>query len=217
MGIRLVYFVGDSVGPAVPDGPQATGSWQSSKSKSKKRTLPFYRITWKFWILTPLRGAECVAKLMKAASRGIPLAARTPKWLTPRPHAFAPAAASRSARGKRYSARRRFFASETLSPTERLDWRPVPYKTPSSFSFNHFFINGLRDHGRLGLGRKPVFYQALTSHCNNFLDSSLTLENGSTASCCAIREELEPAVPGGAFQTPSRCRWPGAAPFNKNL
>jgi len=35
-----------------------------------------------------------MAKLMKAASRGIPLAARTPKWLAPHPSAIAPAAAS---------------------------------------------------------------------------------------------------------------------------
>ena len=33
-------------------------------------------------------------------------------------NAIAPAAASRSARGKRYSARRRSFTSETLNPTE---------------------------------------------------------------------------------------------------
>jgi len=75
------------------------------------RTFPVafvYRIAYKFWIMTPLRGAKCMAKLMKAASRGIPLAARTPKWLAPHLSTFAPAAASRSARGKRYSARRRF-------------------------------------------------------------------------------------------------------------
>jgi len=85
------------------------------------RTFPVafvYRIAYKFWIMTPLRGAKCMAKLMKAASRGIPLAARTPKWLAPHPSTIAPAAASRSARGKRYSARRRSFTSETLTPTE---------------------------------------------------------------------------------------------------
>ena len=101
------------VGPAVPGGPQATedsnrvgAKHRAAASPPRRRlldqgnhrnrdryrnrkngTFEPYRITWTFWSLTPLRGSECVAKLMKA-------------------------------RGKRYSARRRFFTYETLNPTE---------------------------------------------------------------------------------------------------
>ena len=83
-------------------------------------------ITSKIWISTPLRGAECVTSLMKAASRGIPLAARTPKWLAPPPSTIVPAAASRSARGKRYSARRRFFTRYRPRPRFRNPITHIP-------------------------------------------------------------------------------------------
>ena len=59
-----------------------------------------------------------MAKLMKAASRGIPLAARTPKWLAPHPSAIAPAAASgvRAASGIPRDAA--LLRSKRFTPTE---------------------------------------------------------------------------------------------------
>ena len=59
-----------------------------------------------------------MAKLMKAASRGIPLAARTPKWLAPHPSPIAPAAASgvRAASGIPRDAA--LLRSKRFTPTE---------------------------------------------------------------------------------------------------